>query len=176
MLPRFVRPAFAMSLLITAATGCTASSSDPTGEGLDATSNELQAAATSTTTYHCTMVTPIEIILDGQQGRSPVTLTISAAQAKIVGPDTALVASRKSSTSTKTVYEDFKPTDGKTGFFVADVTRLTVDTSMTKGAASGKAAFETITFDDGEPTDPEISPPTAPSTIRNTQRMACSKQ
>jgi hypothetical protein len=121
------------------------------------------------------MLEPIGIILDNEQGHSPAKLIVSASQAKIVSPGSAMIASRKSSTSTHTIYEDFKPTDGTTGFFVADVTRLTIETSMTRAARTGKATFETQTFDDGEPADPEISPPHKPTTLTNDQHMNCTK-
>jgi hypothetical protein len=142
----------------------------------DSSADELTAAASgSSTTYTCKMLEPIGIILDNEQGHSPAKLIISANQAKIVSPGSAMIASRKSSPGSHTVYEDFKPTDGTTGFFVADVTRLTIDTSMTRGGKTGRATFETQTFDDGEPTDPEISPPHKPQTLTNDQHMDCAK-
>lgn len=153
------------SLMLATVVGCGGSSEDASVD------QEGALKTSASATYTCKPVKPIEISLDGQQGETAVTLKISGATALLEGME----GTKKSSTKTETVYEDFKPTPGHPGFFVADTTRLTIDASLAKGGSSGKATFETITNDDGEPTDPENGGAHAPSTIRNTQHLDCSK-
>jgi hypothetical protein len=122
------------------------------------------------------MLDPIGLDLDGKQGHTPATLTISSGQAKItVASSLALAGPRKSATATETVYGDLNPTDGKIGFFVG-TTFLTVDTALTKGASSGKATIESDNNDDGEPVDPEDGTAHKPGTIRSITNMACTKK